>query len=108
MTDDGLKGRLAAWPAAAAEALGPALDAAAETVAADIRRQPGAAVMVKRAADGRVTVAVSRPDAVALEFGTRRTAARPFLRPAVAVARDGIGRRLVETLRQAFPTRGTR
>ena len=42
------------------------------------------------------------PHARALEFGTSRVAARPFLAPALEASRDDIERRIREALRQAL------
>lgn len=102
--------------------LASALDTVAETVAAEARRlldgagarpsQPGEppadpsgvladVITTGRAADGSAAVTAAAPYAAALEYGTTRMAARPFLRPAVANAEGTVRDILANALARA-------
>lgn len=120
MTPDEARARLASLPAAASAALDDTMGEVAEAVAQAARRQlataapsqPGAppadpsghlaaAIAVVRTPAGDVTVKVDTPYAADLEYGTRRMAARPFLRPAVAATAEPARRKVAEALSRA-------
>ena len=118
---DALRRRLAALPAEAEAAVRPAMEGVAEDVAAAVRASlvagagpsaPGhaphdpsgrlAASVSATATDGGSAVTVAAPEAVALEYGTLRMAARPFLRPAAQRAGPGALARLAAALRDGL------
>lgn len=100
--------------------IGARLDAAAAALAADVRsrleragpagRPSGA--LAQAITTGRdieidaAVVTVDEPYAAALEYGTARMAARPFLRPAAAEAepeiRDALAATMAETCRDTL------
>ena len=118
---DTLRRRFAGLPAEAEAAVRPAMRGVAEDVAEAVRdalgtgagpSAPGhapadpsgrlaASVSAGVTADG-AAVTVAAPEAAALEYGTLRMAARPFLRPAAARAGPGALVRLAAALRDGL------
>ncbi len=110
---------LADLPAAAQAEVGAALDEVAADVVAVARRSLGTAspsapgdppadptgalaASLSATRDGlQATVAASAPYAGYLEYGTRRMAARPFLRPAVAATAETARAKLRAALARA-------
>ena len=114
---EALRRRIPALPSAAQAAVTPGFEALAEAAADELRAGLGAgpgpsapgsapddpsgrlAASVSAAfSDGGSAVTVAAPEAVFLEYGTVRMAARPFLRPAAARA----GARSLAILKAAF------
>lgn len=120
MTPATTRAMLATLPSVLKTRIGARLDAAAAAVAVDVRsrleraRPPGrhSGALAQAVATGRdpesaaAVVVVDTPYAAALEYGTARMAARPFLRPAAAEAepeiRDDLAATMAETCRQAW------
>ena len=120
MTPAKAKAMIAALPYAIRARIAAGLDDAASRVAADVRERldrqdnwpvgsrisPSAmaadldqAIATGHDAEsGAVVITVDPPFAAALEYGTARMAARPFLRPAAAEAEPEIRDRLAVTL----------
>lgn len=100
---------IAAGPDAAKAALGPALEQAATTIATEVAIRLSAegqdAAFTMGRAEDRVTLTVTLPGAVAREYGTRATPARPIFRPAVAAVRNPMAQGIATTLRHALQGR---
>lgn len=118
---DALRRRIAGLPAEAEAAIRPAMLGVAEDVAQAVRATlavgagPSAPGQAPADPSGRLAAAVSAgatahdaavsvaaPEATALEYGTLRMAARPFLRPAAARAGPGALVRLAAALRDGL------
>lgn len=117
-----LKRRLTALPEVARAAADAALRDIGEDVTAAIRRSLDASAVsepgrpprdptgglaaslgaVVEPETSRLRIAAASPHALFLEYGTRRMAARPFLRPAVAAATPQAKERLREVIAQAI------
>lgn len=117
----GLKRRLAALPEAARTAANEALRDVGEDLTAAIKRALGSSAVSKPgsppgdptgglaaalsaavdAETSRLRITAASPHALFIEYGTRRMAARPFLRPAVAAVTPQVEEKLRAAIARA-------
>lgn len=79
-------------------------EARARLVAASPDSTAGAEITVVRRGDTAVDVVATLPGAEAREFGTSRSAAKPFLRPAVEAKRAEVAELAARATGSASPT----